>query len=60
MDTLKDIYIYTLKELLMYIKTRTCKVYKHNEHVMYILQWTRNVYNKILFIEYTHNKNNVM
>ena len=38
----------------MYIKTRTCNVYKHNELVMYILKWTRNVYNKILFIVYMY------
>ena len=39
MDTLKELAIYTLKELLMYIKKRTCKVYKHNELVMYIIKY---------------------
>ena len=52
--------MYPLKELVMYISQRTCYVYiqrtcyvyKHNELVMYTIKWTRNVYNKILFIEY--------
>ena len=61
MYTPKDIYIYTLKELLMYIKkwilyvytkkTLLCIYYK--EHLMYPIKRTFNVSNKMNIVIYT-------
>ena len=63
--TLKVLLMYIKKmNIVLYILKRTCYVYNKknivvytlNELVMYIKTWTRNVYNKILFIEYILEK----
>ena len=45
---------------LLCIYYKELVLYTYKEHFIVYIQWTRNVYNKILFIEYILDKNNVM